>query len=81
MTDLTPIPELLAAARRVATGDWTVEHNEDAFGPNMDPNLRTLVDAGLAVLYFPPTRLRLDYWTLTATGRAWLATHDKEAGR
>lgn len=34
--------------------------------------------ANLVVLYFPPTRLRDDCWTLTATGRDWLAEHDKE---
>lgn len=75
MADLDPTPELLAVAWRVATGDWTVGHDEDAFG-GMDPDLRLLVDKGYAVLYVPPTRLRLDYWTLTTTGREWLAKHD-----
>lgn len=44
----------------------------------MDPNLQLLVAANMAVLYFPATRLRDDYWTLTQRGRDWLATHDTE---
>lgn len=78
MADLDPTPSLLAVARRVATREWTVPESEDAYGPGMDPDLRRLVDANYVVLYFPPTRLRDDYWTLTTTGREWLAEHDKE---
>lgn len=76
MTELEPTPDLIVAARRVATREWTVAAEEDAFGPDMDPHLRQLVDASLAMLYFPPTRLRDDYWTLTEAGRVWLAEHD-----
>lgn len=76
MADLEPTPELLAAAGRVATREWTL--TEDEPGYTTDPHLAQLVDAGYVVLYFPPTRLRDDYWTLTATGRAWLAAHDKD---
>lgn len=75
---LEPTPDLLAVAQRVASREWTVAHDEDAF-TSMDPNLRLLVDAGYAVLYLPPTRLRDDYWTLTDTGREWLAEHAQEA--
>jgi hypothetical protein len=78
MFELEPIPDLIAAARRVATREWTVGPEEVAYGPDMDPNLQTLVDASYVVLYFPPTRLRLDYWTLTQRGRDWLAAHDTE---
>jgi hypothetical protein len=73
MANLTPTPELVATARRVDTNTWTVAPDADAFGPDMDPSLRLLVSARLAVLYFPPTRLRDDYWTLTTYGRQWLA--------
>lgn len=76
MTDLEPTPELLATARRVATNGWTVGADEDAYGADMDPHLRQLVDASLAILYYPPTRLRDDYWALTLDGRVWLAEHD-----
>lgn len=75
--DLTPTPGLLAVARRLATGDWTVAHDENPY-TDMDPDLRALVDLGYVVLYMPPTRLRLDYWTLTSRGRKWLARHDAE---
>lgn len=76
MTDLTPTPELLAAARRVATREWTVAENEPGYPT--DPHLAQLLDAGLVLLYYPPTRLRDDYWTLTDAGRVWLATHDNQ---
>lgn len=80
ISDLTPepTPELLAAARRVATGEWTVEHDEDAFG-GAEPALRVLLTANLVELYLPPTRLRLDYWTLNTRGREWLASAEKLA--
>jgi hypothetical protein len=76
MTGLEPTPELLATARRVATREWTLTVGEPGYPT--DAHLAQLVDAGYVVLYFPPTRLRDDYWTLTATGCAWLAEYDKE---
>lgn len=75
--ELEPTPELIATARGVASRQWTVANNQSAF-EDMDPNLRALVDAGYVVLYLPPTRLRDDYWTLTAAGRAWLVEHTRE---
>lgn len=75
---LTPTPELIATARRVATREWTVAENEPGYPT--DPNLAQLVDAGLVVLWYPPTRHREDYWTLNSRGEQWLAEHDKEAG-
>jgi hypothetical protein len=77
VNDLPPTPELLAAARRVATREWTLSVHDSAY-PD-DPALRKLVDAGYATVYYPPTRLREDYWTLTTRGREWLAQHDTEA--
>ena len=79
MPDLEPTPELIAVARRVATREWTVGAEENAFGPDMDPNLRQLTDASYVMLYFPPTRLRDNYWTLTPAGQEWLAEHDTTA--
>lgn len=76
MVDLEPTPELLTAAMRVATREWTLTTDEPGYPT--DPHLAQLVDAGYVVLYFPPTRLRDDYWTLTEAGRAWLTQHDKE---
>lgn len=78
MATLTPTPELVAVARRVATRTWTVAHDADAFGPDMDPCLRLLVSARLALLHLTPTRLRDDYWTLTDRGEQWLAELDTE---
>ena len=77
---IEPTPELLATARRVATREWTVAAEADAYGPDMDQHLRQLTEAGMVALYFPPTRLRDDYWTLTTTGRKWLAKHDTTKG-
>jgi hypothetical protein len=74
---LEPTPELLAVAQRVATREWTVAPDEDAF-TGMDPNLRTLVDVGYVELHLPPTRLRDDYWTLTEAGRAWLDEYGRD---
>lgn len=71
MSSLEPTPELIAAARRVATRTWTVAENESGYPT--DPHLAQLVDVGYAVLYYPATRHRPDYWTLTTTGRQWLA--------
>lgn len=79
MSELKPTPELIAAARRVATREWTLSPNDSAY-PS-DPALQQLVDAGYATVYFPPTRLRDDYWTLTTRGREWLAQHDTEEKR
>ncbi|MER7280532.1 hypothetical protein ABT369_39445 [Dactylosporangium sp. NPDC000244] len=73
---LEPTPELLACARRVATREWTLGPDDSAY-PD-DPALRKLVDASYATVYYPPTRLRDDYWTLTTSGRAWLAEHGPE---
>ena len=76
MADLTPTPELIATIRRVATRTWTVAENEPGYPT--DPHLAQLVDAGMVILYYPPTRLRDDYWTLTTSGEDWLAEHGKE---
>lgn len=76
MTLLEPTPELLACTRRVATREWTLGPDDSAY-PD-DPALRQLIDAGYATVYYPPTRLRDDYWTLTTRGREWLAEHGTE---
>lgn len=70
MAELTPTPELIAAAERVATREWTVAENEPGYPT--DPHLARLFDAGFVILHYPPTRLRPDYWTLTTNGRKWL---------
>jgi hypothetical protein len=80
VTRLAPTPERVAIARRIATREWTVGHDEEAFA-NLDPAHRDLIDAGMAILYMPPTRLRLDYWTLTDRGREWLARAEQESQR
>lgn len=66
-----PTPELVAVAKRVATREWTVAPDDPVY-PIADPNLALLVGEGLATLHYPPTRERLDHWTLTCAGRAWL---------
>ena len=78
MADLTPTPELIATIRRVATRQWTVAENEPGYPT--DPHLAQLVDAGMVILYYPPTRLRSDYWTLTADGERWLSEHGGDRG-
>lgn len=70
--DLEPTPERIAVAKRVATREWTVGHDEAAFS-GIETAHRELIDAGMVVLHLPPTRLRLDYWTLTPRGHEWLA--------
>lgn len=78
---LHPTPELIAVARRANpdNGEWNIDPGQRAYGPNMDPNLRTLVNNGLVVLHPPPARYGPNRWVLTIGGQAWLATHDKEA--
>lgn len=78
ITPLEPTPELLACARRVATRDWVVAEDEVI---DMDAPIGALVTAGYAVIYYPPTRLRPDYWTLTTSGREWLAQHDTKESK
>lgn len=77
MTRLKPTPELIAAAQRVATRTWTVAENEPGYPT--DPHLAELFDAGLVVLWYPPTRLRDDHWALTTDGVAWLAAAEDAA--
>lgn len=70
MTDLEPTPELIACARRVATREWELAAEDPI--PN-DPSLLALMDRGYVGVHCRSTRLRLDYLTLTAAGRGWLA--------
>jgi hypothetical protein len=77
MSTLEPTPELLAAARRVQTGTWTVAENEPGYPT--DPYLAQLFDAGLVLLHYPPTRLRPDYWRLTQDGERWLRDAEADA--
>jgi hypothetical protein len=76
VVELEPTRELLAAARRVATREWTVAENEPGYPT--DWHLARLFDAGLVILHYPPTRLRDDYWTLTPRGVQWLAQYDQK---
>jgi hypothetical protein len=78
MTVLAPTPELLAAARRVASRTWTVGHRGPA--DLTDPHLKQLVDARLAYLHYTPAFKRTDdYWRLTVEGEQWLAEHEPGA--
>ncbi|MGK5682422.1 hypothetical protein [Actinoplanes sp. URMC 104] len=77
MGELEPTPERIAAARRAASREWTVEHDENAYA-TCGPAMTDLINAGLALLYMPPTRLRLDYWTLTPRGFEWLARAERD---
>lgn len=70
-----PTPELIAAARRVASRTWTVAENEPGYPT--DRHLAALFDAGLVFLHYPPTRLQDDRWALTLAGKVWLAEHDR----
>lgn len=64
---------LVATARRIAGGQWTVGP-EGAAEVETNTDLAELVQRGYAVLYFTPAyQLRDDYWTLTDAGREWLA--------
>lgn len=78
MVDLDPTPELLAAARRVATCTWTVGHRGHA--DLTDPHLKRLVDARLVYLHYTAAFKRADdYWRLTDEGGQWLAEYGGEA--
>jgi hypothetical protein len=77
---LETTPERITMAKRAATREWTVEHDESAYA-TCGPVMTELINAGLVVLYMPPTRLRLDYWTLTPRGVEWLARAEQESQR
>lgn len=63
---------LVATARRIADGQWTVGP-EGAAELETNEALAELVRRGFAVLYFTPAyKLADDYWTLTPTGEEWL---------
>ncbi len=80
MTDLDPTTDLIAAAQRVATNTWTVDHRGPA--DLTDAHLRQLVDARLASLHCTPAWKRADdYWRLTTDGEQWLARAEQESGR
>lgn len=81
ITPLEPTPELLAAARRIASREWTLGPN-DSYDPGADPQLYLLSLYRLVCLHFPtPADLLAggsDRWALTTKGRDWLAEHDPE---
>lgn len=80
VNDLEPTPELIAAAKRVATGTWTAGHRGPA--ELTDPALRELVDARLAYLHYTPAFKRADdYWRLSTEGEEWLARAEQESQR
>ncbi len=72
--DLTPSPELLAAARRVRDTRVEADHQEP---PAKDPAIRALHEANLVRwVQVLPSRRESDYWRLTGDGADWLARHD-----
>lgn len=79
MSDLTPTPELIAAARRAASGQWTVGSEGILAEKRANPHLGEMAKAGLVELCAAPVRLPVDdRWALTDAGRQWLAANDKE---
>lgn len=65
--------DLVATARRIASGQWTVGP-EGAVEMQTNEPLAELVGRGLAQLYFTPAYQRADdYWVLTPTGEQWLS--------
>lgn len=80
MADLEPTPDLIATARRAATGTWTFDHR----GPveiTTDPNLAQLVAAGYVKPHYISAGQQIagrdDYYRLTDEGMAWYAEHDQ----
>lgn len=78
MTTPEPTPDLIAVARRVAARTWTVPGGRSAF-KDMDPNLRSLVDAGLARLVIGVHQFTDDYWALSIAGEGWLRDVEADA--